>query len=381
MLDFLRIHVVYAPGSKSGAEAAELISSHFDGLGMDREGVAVRVPVRFHSAPWEDSGAPRAIDLSRATHNAVVLLHDNFVHAKRDMWGKYISTLRGSIQTRGGIDVYIPFGSPTGEAPLPGDAAIQYARRDLWRANLKTDDAKRQRLLLHLVFQLRDHVRAWTGGAASDEPLFVSHAKVDGDETAKAIVNFVNATDQDVPLRTFYDAKELSPGDDFKGEFEATIEKGTLLAIVSDAYDTRPWCVYELTTAKRARRPIVLADVGLIRTNRTYPYGANLPKVRLSPEKDSTEWIEPLLVQTLSEGLRCDLFLAQVRSAVRGKGLDEALLLPRPPELFDLVDSAVFPSAIVYPDPPLALIEEALLRKCMALASKSARLITLSELA
>jgi hypothetical protein len=110
----------------------------------------------------------------------------------------------------------------------------------------------------------------------------VSHAKADGDETAWSIINHVNSKDQDVPLDTFYDAKELMPGEDYQQRFIDEIENGTLLAIVSDMYDSRPWCVFELTEAKRKRRPIVLADVSRLRTTRTYPYGANLPRVRYS---------------------------------------------------------------------------------------------------
>ncbi len=177
----------------------------------------------------------------------------------------------------------------------------------------------------------------------------MSHAKADGDATARAIVDYVNAADQDVPLKAFYDAKELSPGDDFEAEFVGAIQGGTLLAIVSDVYDARPWCVLELTTAKRAGRPIVLADVGQVRTSRTYPYGANLPRVRVSPRDETTAWIEPLLLETLSEGLRCDTFLAQAERAAAEAGMRSVLVLPRPPELLDVFERLAVGSTVVYP--------------------------------
>ena len=41
------------------------------------------------------------------------------------------------------------------------------------------------------------------------------------------------------------------PGEDYQERFKDEIGEGTLLAIVSDLYDTRPWCVFELTEAKR----------------------------------------------------------------------------------------------------------------------------------
>lgn len=50
ILDLLRIHVVWADGSDESAWIAELVAKHFDGIGMERDGVAYRVPLRFRSA-------------------------------------------------------------------------------------------------------------------------------------------------------------------------------------------------------------------------------------------------------------------------------------------------------------------------------------------
>ena len=234
------------------------------------------------------------------------------------------------------------------------------------------------RLLLHAVFAMRQHLKQILRPGAADEKLFVSHAKADGDTAAKAIVDYVNSTNQDVPLKTFYDAKELTPGVNFQKQFEREIKNGTLLAIVSDIYDTRPWCIYELTTAKKRASPYRACRCGSIRTSRTYPYGANVPKVRVI--EIGTAWIEPLLVQTLSEGMRCDLIEATAEQLRRAGALNkDALVLPRPPELFDLTDAAALPDQIVYPDPPLGLVEIGILRKALALISPTTDLLTLSE--
>ena len=192
-------------------------------------------------------------------------------------------------------------------------------------------------------------------------------------------MDYVNDTSQDVPLSTFYDAKELAPGDQYEKEFVDTISRGTLLAIVSDVYDSRPWCVFELTTAKRARRPIVLADVGQVRTSRTYPYGANLPRVRISPSPGEAGWIETLLVQTLSEGLRCDVFAAQAARVLAAAGKADALVLPRPPELFDIVETSPLPQHIVYPDPPLGQLEATILKGALGRLAPGVSLTPLSE--
>lgn len=376
--DLLRIHVVWDATSTEGARIAERLSTHFDGLGMERDGVAYRVPVRFASAPWlPGSKLPHPIDLERARHNAVILLHDEEMHAHRSEWDAWIGDLKAAIGARGEQDFYIPFGSPTGEPELPSDRSdrIQVQRRKKWD-KLPDDDARDQRLLLLLLITIRSRLRALSGEVRK-EPLFVSHAKSDGDMTARAIIDFVRNTSDGLPLETFYDATELTPGETYSKRFEEEIEHCTLLAIVSDVYDSRPWCIFELTAAKRARRPIVLADIGMGRTSRTYPYGANLPRVKVRPEPSGTIWIVPLLVETMSEGLRCDLFLRQAKLACP----DDTLVLPRPPELFDVVHrDAPLPGRIVYPDPPLGDVEDELMRRAIAATSPATEMITLGEI-
>lgn len=383
MRDQLRIYVLWAPGQKRTACLADRVSRHFDGIGMERDGVAVRVPVRFRSEPWEIGyTAPRLIDLEEAEHNAIVLLYDDYMHEARPQWDAYVSELRARMDTRSGRDVYLAFGSPSGERVLPSDVArhTQYARRDVWETLLADDTARHQRFLLHVVFRLREHFRAYGGAADRDEPLFVSHAKADGDEIARAIVDYVNGTDHDVPLQTFYDAMELMPGEDFERVFETRIREGTLLAIVSDTYDSRPWCIFELTTAKRWKRPVVLVDAGEVRTSRTYPYGANLPRVRPRRLPGTTDWIEEVLVEAVSEGLRCDLFMAEARRVTEAVGLVSAIALPRPPELFDLVELVGDVQTLVYPDPPLGRTEARVLENARSRLTPALRISTLSQL-
>ncbi|MBB4252705.1 TIR domain-containing protein [Rhizobium sp. BK008] len=381
MLDLLRIHVIWDIQSAAATHTAEVISRHFDGIGMEREGVAFRVPVRFRSAPWKlGSLHPRAVELDKAQHNAVVLLFDDYMNTERAAWEDYVRGIRSAIDTRAGADVYMAFGSPTGETPFASDLArnTQYARRDKWH-RLVSDNARDSRLLLHLLLKLRRHLRGPLGKDTQAEPLFVSHAKADGDTTARAIVDYVNDSSNDVPVQTFYDAMELSPGDDFEERFEEEISKGTLLAIVSDIYEARPWCVYELTTAKRHQRPIVLADVGKVRVSRTYPYGANLPRIRISPEQESSIWVEPLLVETLSEGLRCDLFVAHAGQILAATTLKDVTVLPRPPELLDIVELPEHPHTIVYPSPPLGKIERDILEKALARVAPGSSILSLGD--
>jgi len=380
MLDLLCIYVLWHPQSDACGAYAEAISRHFDGLGMERDGVQYRIPVRLRSAEWEKPGAPpRAIALDQAQHNAIVFLHDELTQIDSRVWNPYLDGILTARSARGvEKDCIIPFQMSADASPLPSlaDRNIDFAR--LYRWKVPPDQAGRtNRLLLHVLYCLRAHFRALDGNT-TPEPLFVSNAKMDGDDTARAIIDHLNDTGQDVPLHTFYDAKELLPGEDFQKRFESEITKGTLLAIVSDLYDTRPWCIYELTTAKRARRPIVLADVGKVRTSRSYPYGANLPRVRLGSV--DAGMIEALLVEALSEGLRCDLFMREAKALLKSRGLDGDAL-PRPPELFDLVDTVQLPGTLVYPEPPVGDMEQEILDKALSQRGGGRTLVTLGRLA
>jgi hypothetical protein len=61
---------------------------------MERDGVAYRVPVRFASTAWEElSPIPAEIDLGRAVHNAIVLIHDDTMQENVDDWEGYSAGL------------------------------------------------------------------------------------------------------------------------------------------------------------------------------------------------------------------------------------------------------------------------------------------------
>lgn len=96
MNDLLRIYVLWHPESAAGQRMADAIAKHFDGLGMERDGVAYRVPVRFRSEPWDSSSGsatPREILWDDAEHNAIVLLHDEFTMRDVSMWDAYVLSL------------------------------------------------------------------------------------------------------------------------------------------------------------------------------------------------------------------------------------------------------------------------------------------------
>jgi hypothetical protein len=91
--------------------------------------------------------------------------------------------------------------------------------------------------------------------AVSDQPppleVFLSHAKADGTEIAEYLRDGVRKFSQ---LLAWYDANDLPYGAEWKSPMVAAVEKDTaaMIATVTDAYPTRPWC---RTEAKLARTP------------------------------------------------------------------------------------------------------------------------------
>ena len=94
-----------------------------------------------------------------------------------------------------------------------------------------------------------------------------------------------------------------------------------------------------------------------------------------------TAAIEALLVDVLSEGLRCDLFMRQAEQKL--SDLDQqGLTLPRPPELFDLIQRSAedLGSIVVYPDPPVPTVEREIIDSALERVAPATEIKTLGEL-
>src|SRR2546430_16115553 len=144
MNDLLRIYVLWHPESDAGQRTADVIAKHFDGLGMERDGVAYRVPVRYRSDPWDSSSGstkPRDILWDDAEHNAIVLRHDEFTVRDVSMWDDYVRTARDAMRRRQNVDVYIPFLCSAAGSSLPC-STTQYSRQYRWATALPDETAK-----------------------------------------------------------------------------------------------------------------------------------------------------------------------------------------------------------------------------------------------
>lgn len=344
------VTVAHHPMDEAGGLIRDRLIAALDRVGMERSGVHTRVPVRIRSEAFHPNGRLRPLRAEGTALDVLVFVRSSYMAEDSTPWE---TLLEGwVVDDANHLTVTLDV-----EPNTPRFAALSSVQRAEWLGwDGLDDDARARRIVISLINQARRKLSG-LGIGGEREPIFVSHAKRDGRKAAERVVRHVADPDSGLQLATFYDVKALDVGADWERQLEHGATTGSLLALLSDAYDGRPWCNAELLWAKRNRRPILVVDIGRQKTGRTFPYGGNAPHI--ANLLADTAGIERVLLELLSEGLRCDLF----EIAVRARGGD-VIALPRPPELTDLAWIAKDTSSrpIVYPDPPLPDVELTLLR-------------------
>jgi hypothetical protein len=375
-MDPMQLTIVFDPACAAGPAWASMLSRAFSTLGMQRDNLSFSVPVQQRSAPWHGPQAdladplhPRRLDLATASCNCVLVLVDTVMtrfHQAR--WAEYMDHIRRQMTKRPGRDIIVPI---LLQDQTPAFLqSLQGMRPSV--PDLPADARARTRFFVQLLNALLVHRQAG-GDRNAHEPghgIFVSHAKRDGEDTARRIVEVIADVKESLGPRCFFDKGSLLPGDDYPERFEQAISHGSLLAVVTDAYHTRPWCRWEMLTAKRLGRPVVAADLTAGRIERTYPYLGNVPSVRVSmpTEPDAAipdHAVELITSALLAEALRDELWRERASTGLAGQNVH---LLPRPPELADVVELVATNSGremptLVYPDPPLGAEEMQLLQR------------------
>ena len=188
--------------------------------------------------------------------------------------------------------------------------------------------------------------------------VFISHAKKDERNIAKAIKEFI---DSDLKLSNFFDEVDIQNSQKWDDKLEENVEKSLFLYILSDNYAQTLWTKKELILAKENKRPIVGIDV-LANKNEISTFMGNTPILKLKQN-----------IQEIEVNCR-DTYLLHTKSNIRkiiNLLLKEALIfelvknksdLPKKPDLFDLCKIPL--STVTYSDPPMFNVEKEALENC-----------------
>ena len=95
--------------------------------------------------------------------------------------------------------------------------------------------------------------------------LFISHAKIDGVAMAKSLIGVLRQLREVDRERSgfayFYDDEHLSPGVVWREVLKAQAEQSVLIALRTEAYESRYWCRREFLLAESNGMPILVVDL------------------------------------------------------------------------------------------------------------------------
>lgn len=154
-------------------------------------------------------------------------------------------------------------------------------------------------------------VQAWRALGSPDESLkiFISHAKLDGLPLAQS---FKQQLESFRGTGKFYDADDIPPGSNWKQVLRKGVEQSVLIALRTNVYEERFWCVQEMDWAEDYGCPVVVLDARthLVRAREFLPVGG-APCVYV-PDGNLLRALQ----SGLREALRVRLFVRQVEALV-----------------------------------------------------------------
>lgn len=340
------------------------------------------MPVLYRFEPTNACQLPLEIDFEDAQTNAIILLVDeNWTgdHA----WTDWARSLSQRADESGLSTLVFPVAidrSGIDQSLIPDESALWFEWVDVsW-------ETKCRRLSTALSYQfcrmLRQYLERLQRPDVAEPDLirylrrvdvFLSHSKHDDDgvEIALKFRKFV----QDGGYDAFFDVFDIPIGLRFNKVLLEKVKVSAVVAIHTDSYSTREWCRREMIQAKMFHVPLVVANCMKDVDERGFPYMANVPIVRIDPEK--RDRIDVVLSRLMDEVLKDFLWRCRVTILSEAAGKSSSFL-PRPPELIVLTamkatDSK--PDTLIYPDPPIGAEE----LKLFELAAPGLKLLSATE--
>lgn len=365
---FLVVYIAWHPAFQHGKEIAKHLFDHYrrEHFGNIAGGAGLSVVYRY--APDPATGTPLGVDFEEAETSAVVVLFDEEFSKSAEYMG-WLEAVSLSSENSGMRSLVFPVAI---DASLTESGISEQAVRwDRW-SEVEEPQKRLQKLTTDLTYQfsrmLRSYLERIRRPLTEDEALlgylqkvqiFLSHSKHDGDgeRIAKAVRDELYDAQG---LGSFFDVKDIPTGTRFDRVLLAQVRVSAVVAIHTDSFSSREWCRREIIEAKRHNVPLVIANCIQDADERGFPYLGNVPMVRMEPHL--LDRIDNIIGRLLDEVLKDFLWRCRVEMVQRD-GTDDAIFLPRPPELISLagLNSEAQPeTTLVYPDPPIGSEEQRL---------------------
>lgn len=363
----LALYVIWHPEFIDGNFYANKVFSAFCRNLQNPLGRTSNIPVYFRSKVIEKTGIPLEIKYEEADKNAILLLVDEkMLHDSK--WLIYIQNLvkEKSENTR----VFpIAFSEYSIHIDKENLNKVQFIKAydilgsDSEEINDNRWEYIRSRILHDIARQLLNEEPVYNVSKTDDSPvkLFLSHTKKDhGQDIA---IMFRNYLENNTKLDTFFDANDIADGHNFENEIKKNLENSAIIVFNTDEYSTREWCRREVIIAKRFRCPILFViDIKKGET-RSFPYSGNVPTIIW--DNNMEEIINQTLIQVINNSYSIQL-LEKIKNLY---SVDNALVLPKAPELFNYIDIEEMKKkklknddlVVLYPEPPLGIEEIILL--------------------
>jgi hypothetical protein len=337
----LLLHLIFHPDAQDARATA--LAFHTS-LNADHSLPNLAIPTRL--LPEDGSKLPPAsYTLDEAERSVVIVLVDDAMNAGaqgdipagRLDWADFAADLYKRCD--GKKHLFLPVQLTAGAWPLHAD--FRRADMNFVRGVPQGGKTSFELIERRLIVEISRVLRACEPGTVAPIQLFLSHAKQDiGQGPFEALVEHLNATQ---PVKAWVDSAKIDPGHSFSEAIEAGVRDSAVLALVTEAYSSRPWCRREVLFAKKHRRPLVIIDALKGVDIRSFPYMGNAPMM---------PWVEggerkavDLLLKEQLRHLHAELLLERMTGP-------EDVALCVPPELSTLIGLPKG-KTVLYPDPPL----------------------------
>lgn len=375
----LHVHLLFHPKSQVARELTDAILPEW----MAPPGVqGTRVPIFL--TPDDGTGQPPAeLDLDAAKHSLVIVLVDRDmvrrVNGQGAQWAVFVRDLVLS-NPPGARHRAVPVALDSKAFNLDSAELGQHHFLPLDRISDPERRLARVNFLmsvqgLQLLRSDKDGARAGGDGKTREAPImvFASHAKRNLDPDRQDPVGFTQRSLIELPVREWFDAREIPEGGRFDAEIRAGIERSdSMLVFQTDDWSSRPWCRDEAVMAKQLQTPTVVVNALREGEKRSFPYSGNTRLlhwgVPLDPPPDADElraWQKASEAQgerAIAAAVHIAMRRQHARSWLEGLSRPGDIVLDVEPEAARLAWETEADATFFYPDPPLSATEISVLQ-------------------